>query len=67
MSPVVPDRHSRRVALLLLAGGLAGMSGQATLPAQSAGGMLNALALAAFILSTASAVVRGKRRPAPPG
>ena len=32
-----------------------------------AGGMLNALALAAFILSTASAVVRGKRRAASPG
>jgi hypothetical protein len=32
-----------------------------------AGGMLNAFALAAFILSTASAVVRGKRRPASPG
>ena len=31
-----------------------------------AGGLLNALALAAFILSTVSAVVRGKRRPAPP-
>jgi hypothetical protein len=32
-----------------------------------AGGMLNALALAAFIVSTASAVVRGMRRPASPG
>jgi hypothetical protein len=32
-----------------------------------AGGMLNTLALGAFILSTASAVLRGKRRSAPPG